>query len=504
MSAFTDAFSKEASKKFTENGCEAFNTTQSKMLDLFATIGALRERSEEDIIAAFEAAYAESPRYAILCLFYGRDVRGGCGERRTFRVILRHLAKVHPACVTANIGVIPYYGRFDDWYVLCDTLCEDDMWLAMRNQFMSDLNKMEKGEPVSLLAKWIKSPDASSKESKALGCRTAKAMGYSIYDFKRVLRKLRKYIGIVETKMCQNQWDTIEYGAVPSRAMSIYRNAFMKHSEEAFTEYLRKVNEGREKINASTLYPYDIVEAIRYCRGTDVAEAQWKALPNYLIDKDGNPIESNILVMADVSGSMEGRPMNSAVGLALYFAERNKGTYHNKFMTFSTNPVLLDIPEGVGLRDRIRMVMNTPWGGNTDFYKAMMKVLDLCVNNNVAQEDVPKALVCITDMEFDYATAENCVWACRDKNADRSWTAGIYERCKQAFEEKGYKLPTLVFWNVNARNDTFHTDKMNMGTLCVSGQSPSAFKTVMSCIGMTPYEAMVATLDSERYSMVTA
>lgn len=491
MNSFVNGATREASKKFTENGCEAYNTTGSKLLDMFATIGALRNRSEADICNIFDMAYAEDKLLATRILFYARDIRGGLGERRTFRTILRHAANNYPEIIKPNLDLIGVYGRYDDMYSLIGTKLEADMWNAMKAQWFEDIGDLAENQSVSLLAKWIKTPDSKSKETKRLGILTAKKLGYTdMRTFKHSLRQLRKQIDIVETYMCQNRWSEIKFSAVPSRAMMIYRKAFQQHAPEAFSTYINNVKAGTDEIKAGTLYPYDIVEKF-FNRDYDndaVLEAQWKALPDYVSDN------INAIVMADVSGSMCGRPMASSVGLAIYFAQHNKGDFHNLYMTFSGDPKFMNIYDGWPLSSIIHDVENAPWGGSTNFLDAMNAILDVAVKNHVSAADMPKALICITDMEFDAATYS---W-----NNQNGWSKSAFDRCREAFERNGYTLPKIVFWNVNARNDTFHTDKANIGTLCVSGQSTSSFKSIIDCIDKTPYEMMLAVVNSERYQPV--
>ena len=347
---FPEAINKAIKWTRTENGAVALNTTGTACLDLFGTIGALRTADENRITGMFEEAYNEDPLLATKMLFYARDIRGnkdtsGLGERRVFRIILKYAALHHPECIKPNLDLIGVYGRYDDLYELIDTPLENDMWVAMKNQLEEDYKNYQKGNAISLLAKWIKTADASSEKTRKLGILTAQKLGYDVYTFKRMVRAMRKHIRVVEGLMSTNQWDKINYSEVPSRAMMIYRNAFKKHDEERFTQFAQKAVAGEVKVNSATLYPYDIIEKFRsnswltniYYGGEKLTEteenllqAQWDQLPNYV--EEG----TNAIVIADTSGSMFGRPMDTAVGLAIYFAQRNTGAYHNLFMNFSS------------------------------------------------------------------------------------------------------------------------------------------------------------------------
>lgn len=480
---FSDVMREESKWTKTENGADAKNTTDSALLDMFATIGSMRNRSEDEIIQKFELAFQEDPLGAMRCLFYARDIRGGLGERRVFRVLLPYIAEKHKSELDKNLRLVPEYGRFDDFYSLIGTQVEDRMWECVKKQLSLDVINMQDDEPCSLLAKWLKKADSSSPNTRKLGIYTAQKLGMSVYDYKRLCVKLRKYIDVVEQRMSAREWNTINYPAVPSRAMMNYRKAFARHDQERFDEYLNKVQSGERKINSATLYPYDIVEKILYGQeGGKVLEAQWDNLPDYV---DG---DVNAVVMADVSGSMSGRPMATSIGLAMYFAERNKGAYHNLFMTFSENPQFVTV-KGDTITQKINFISKAGWGWNTDLEKALLKILDVAIENQCSQEEMPKSLIIISDMEIDRCTSQN-------------HRENFYDYVSRVYEEHGYKIPNVVFWNVNSRHDVFLADKNRKGVQLVSGQSASTFKNLIGCVDKTPVEMMYSVLNSDRYQAI--
>ena len=484
---FAEAAKTKSSFTRTENGAIALNTTGDKCLDFFSTVGSLREADDMRICSLFADAYSEDALLATKIAFYGRDIRGGLGERQTFRTIMRYMAEYHPEALRPNLDLIGVYGRYDDMYSLIGTPLEDDMWKAMKKQFEEDMANLHADKAVSLLAKWIKTADASSKETRKLGILTAQKLGYPVYNFKRMVRALRKRIGVIESLMSTGRWDEIEYSAVPSRAMMIYRNAFTKHDEDRYKAFIDKAVTGEEKINSSTLYPYDLIEKVfsqgwyRNIKEDKTIEAQWRQLPNYV--EEG----TNALVIADTSGSMFGRPMATSIGLAIYFAERNKGAYHNMWMSFSANPHI-HMLAGETLAQKIRSLDMNDWMGNTDLKKAFELVLDIALENDVPQEEMPKSLIVISDMEIDFC-------------GNREWS--FYDKMAHKFRKNGYEIPNIIFWQVNSRHDIFHADSKRKGVQLASGQSTSVFKQILSCIGMTPTEAMLKTINSERYDAIT-
>lgn len=491
---FASAMNRETTKKLTENGATAFSSTGvSSLLDLYATVGGMRAR-QSDVANKFNSCYNEDPLLATRLMFYTRDVRGGLGERDSFRSMLKQLSMKHPEVVVNNIDKIPFYGRWDDLFTLMGTPAEGAMWLLIRDQINSDIENANQGKPISLLAKWMPSINASSKEKIKLANTIAKAFGLTPAQYRKYMSALRAHLNILEMRMSKKEWDKITYNQVPSRAMTKYRKSFYRHDEDRFSQYISDVKQGVETIKAGTLYPYDIVEKYmeksyhdydygyeRRISIDDVLEVQWKALPNYV---EG---EENIIVIADVSGSMCGRPMASSVGLAIYFAERNSGPYKDMFMTFSGNPQFVKL-KGDSLAEKIANAQSADWGMRTNLEASFMKVLNVAIENKVPATDMPKAIVVISDMEIDRCSSSN-------------WS--FYDEMVRRFEAKGYTIPNIVFWNVSARHDTFLVDGNRRGVQLVSGQSASTFKNVIASIGMSPYDAMINVLNGERYSSIT-
>ena len=485
---FAEAARRSAAFTRTENGAVALNTTGDARLDFFGTVGSLRGAEKERITYLFSEAFRQDPLFATKIAFYARDIRGGLGERETFRTILQFMARYHAEALRPNLDLIGVYGRYDDLYCLIGTPMEDDMWAAMKKQFEEDRRDLREGNAVSLLAKWIKTADASSANTRKLGILTAQKLGYSVYEFKRLVRAMRKQIGIVEALMSAGRWDEIRYSAVPSRAMMVYRKAFMRHDGDRYSSFIQQAVTGKETIHSATLYPYDIIEKIMNMgwggtrvRDDAVLEAQWRQLPNYV------EAGTNALVIADTSGSMSGRPMATSVGLAVYFAERNTGPYHNMFMSFSGTS-RIQMLKGETLAQKIRSINMNDWANNTNLRAAFEHILKIAVQNHVAEKDMPKSLIVISDMEIDYC-------------GDKDWT--FYEKMSRKFREQGYRIPNVIFWNVASRHDVFHADKSRIGVQLVSGQSAAVFRQVMQCVGMNPVEAMERVINSERYDAVT-
>ena len=493
---FANAVKTNTNTKLTENGARAYSTTGKALFDLFAQIGALRPRTEKEIADKYAAAFAADPMLATKMLFYAGNVRGGLGERRTFRICLKWLAQNHADIVIKNAALIPHFNRWDSMFVLIGTAAEKEMWKVIADQLNTDMaavaaSKGQKAQPISLLAKWMPTETASSNDTRALARKCMTNLGLTPRAYRKVLSALRKHLRVVETSMSAQEWEAIQYAQVPSYAMKNYRKAFAKHDPDGFSAYKASLVKGETKVNASTLFPYDLVSQYTRSRGywgmraanpDTIVEAQWKALPNYVKG------ENNILVMADVSGSMCGRPMDTSIGLATYFAQHNKGDYHNLYMTFTDQPHFIELREGATLAECIAKVMATDVGYNTNLEAAFNYILKHAVTNGVSNNELPKALVVISDMEIDRYMRQNKM--------------DFVDAMKAKFARYGYTLPKLIMWNVQARNDTVLSKQEDV--LLVSGQAASTFRELCGNLdGKTAWDLMLETLGNKMYDCIT-
>ena len=308
-------------------------------------------------------------------------------------------------------------------------------------------------------------------------------------EYKKKLRALRKYLDLPEAKMCAGKWDEIEYSKCASKFLLKNRKAFARNDEARWAEFNKKVETGEATMNMGTVNPCDIIRQVRTNYTRDL-ENMWNQLPDVC--------KGNALVMCDTSASMTWDqsggmyPIEVAVALAMYFAQRNKGDLKDMFMTFDSTPKFVELT-GATLRDNYHIVENAPWGGSTNLEGAFDLLLKTCIKGKVTAEEMPDAIVIVSDMQI------NCV-----RGVDRDNNMTFYDVMKQRYAEAGYTMPQVVFWNVNAKNPTFHAAKSNKGVSLVSGYSTNIFKQVMENIGTTPYELMMAIVNSERYAEVVA
>lgn len=481
-----EVLKKTANKTYTENGAVTHRTSGKDCLDLFAAIGALRRADDQNICSRFLKAYAENPDLAMKILFYARDVRGGLGERRVFRSILAWLASNEKSSVVRNLPYIAEYGRWDDVLVLLKTPCRKEALALLKEQFREDLAALEAGGDISLLGKWLPSVNASNQETVVMAKMIAKSFGLSDRDYRKALTGLRARIRIIENNLREKDY-TFDYSKQPSKAMFKYRKAFLRNDGERYAAFMDRVDRGEAKLHTGTLMPYELVERAYDCseeerRSLDVT---WRTLEDFTTDE-------NALVAADGSGSMywgsKPRPAAVAQSLAIYFAEHNKGKFHNHFLTFSMTPQLVEI-KGEDFVEKVRYCRTFDECANTNLEAVFDLILQAAAENHVPQAEMPAKLYIISDMEFDH-----CV-----KNSSMT----NFENAKASYAAAGYILPDLVFWNVDSRHEQQPVKENDRGVALVSGNSPRIFSMVMDG-ELNPYDFMLSVIDTERYAPIAA
>lgn len=497
MNTLVQSMRESSNYKLTENGGISLKSTLSGLLDLFAMGAAYRTRSEIDCIHLFKKAFDEDELHALRCLFYLRDCREGQGERQFFRVNLKWLAKAHPETVRRNLENIPFYGRWDDLFVLFDTPVEPDVMDLIRTQLALDVQC----KTPSLLAKWLPSENTSSAKTRALGTKVRKEMQMTSRQYRKTLSILRKRINVLERLMSAGEWDKIEFDKIPSKAGLIYRNAFARHDIErkknkAVQSYEDFAKDKNTTVNAGTLYPCEVVHKatkLTYARLDDTQRLMVNKYWDNLTDVFKNATFNGVAVV-DTSGSMRWgtsdiRPIDVAIALGLYCAEKcsEDSPWHDCYISFASRPQFIET-SGVDFVDKVRRIYEKNLCDNTNIEAVFDLILRNAINYRVAQKDMPENIVIISDMEFD---------AARDWRSSPIET--VMETCMRKYAAVGYKLPKLVFWNVNARNDNIPMHDNGFVTF-VSGYSPVLFEQVLT--GKTSLDFVLDKLDSERYQRV--
>ena len=484
-------------EKLTENGAVGYETTGKALVDLNFAVASLRNEEEDKIIKRFIPAFYEDRVLAMKWLFFLRDVRGGLGERRAFRIIIKYLAQSAPEMTGNLIEIMAEYGRFDDLLCLIGTPLEEKVLEVLKAQLKMDILNMENEKAISLCAKWMPGNNTSSKASRETAAKLQSFMGLTAKEYRKMLSSLRAYLNVTEIYMSDNRWDEIDYAKVASKANVIYRNAFLAHDEIRRKNYLNEVQKNGAVMHAGVLMPHEI--AVRYTvrtgwkinlGGEDAAlEALWKNLPNTVADAQ------NVLCVVDGSGSMlcpvgDGNTtaLHVSNALGIYFAERMSGAYHNKFITFSSSPKYVDLSACKTLREKLELAFSHNDYTNTNIEATFNLILQTAVKNHLKQNELPQVILVISDMEFDAAMC-----GCN--------TGTLFDTIKKKFAMYGYQMPKLVFWNVNSRTNVIPVRENELGVALVSGFSVNVCNMVLSN-ELNPFACLKKVLDGERYKKV--
>lgn len=464
MNTFANAIQNQMTT--TTNDMPARVSSANPLVDFFYQAGAMRGR---DIIPLFIAAFLHDPVLALRITLWLRDVREGAGERQLFRNILQYLEDHNTPMAIKLMSKIPEVGRWDD--LLC-------VQRLAAKAHATDLIGEALSAGNGLCAKWL-----PRKGKEAAELRKRLSMTPKMY--RKILVSLTQ---VVETQMCANEWDSIEFSKVPSVASARYKKAFNRHTQ-AYGRYVSALinKEPGVKVNIGAVYPYDVLKGKVTSYGIRFDEteenfimAQWDALPNFIGSR-------KILPMVDVSGSMdEGgsniKPIEVSVSLGLYLADKNQGAFKDAILTFSASPQLVILRGNI--LQKINSLVRVKWDMNTDIYAAFKKVLEVAKNGQVAPEDMPETILILSDMQFD-----RCV---------NEYSDTALQMIQRGYSLAGYKVPNIVFWNLNAHNNV-PVKFDERGTAMVSSFSVHILKAILSG-EMSPEGIMMKAIMNERYS----
>lgn len=502
---------KAQEKSYTENGATAFKTSGKKLLDFNFGITSMRNWDWERIEAEFAPVFYENPHIAVKYWFYCMDIRGGLAERNISKAIMYWMVTNHPEIVEKIYTLIAEYNRWDTFIMLADPQFNNNKELRQKAiewikvQFIHDITHVRDNESISLLGKWMPSENASSKETKRMAKQLQEDLNCSPRVYRKALSLIRNKLRIVECDMSANNWNKIDYEAVPSKANLNYSNAFMRHDEERRQKYLDSLKKGEAKINAKVLAPYEIIRNYhisnwRVGNLDEALEQMWRALPQYQMN--------DVLVVRDGSGSMTGKCtgntscLDVATSLAVYAAEHNSKAWKDKFITFSNSPEFVDMSHCSSLREKLMLCSRYDDCSNTDIYKTMKLILNTAIRNNYKQSQMPKSILIVSDMQFDAEPNNYFSRFHTYEHGSFNYDKTLFENIQNEYRRAGYKLPRIVFWNVDSRgNKTIPIQQNELGMALVSGFSANIFKMVLG-EELDPYKQLLTILNSERYKPV--
>lgn len=469
----------------TDNGAISLQSSGDDLLNLF--VATVRGIDDNRLKMLMDKSAKESMLYTLKIIAYVRDIRGGKGERDIGRQMMNWLLENDEKQLYANMkAFVSEYGRWDDGVYLRKSVARKHYVELLANQLKDDITNMVNMNPVSLAAKWVPSESSALNKKTGIFFSLAKNMGIKPATLRKsYIAPLRTYIDVLERKMCSKQWDTIEYEKVPSRAMFIHgkpEHAFMRNDRERFETYKNNLSLGKAKINAKTLFPHELVSAYLSLNESDqIIESQWKEM----IEKMRTiGVLDNVLVLSDVSSSMRGMPMLISYTMGLLISSLNKSDlFRNKVLTFESNPQLVYVG-GDTLYEQLSKIKRAPWGGSTNICAAFELILDMIKD---AETIMPEKIIIVSDMQFNEA----------DENYNTN-----YECISNKFSEAGYKLPHIVFWNVNGCSKDFQVESNAPNVSMISGFSVDILKCVLEAKIPTPYDTMMAALNDPRYDLI--
>lgn len=490
MNKLLTGLQEKGNKTRTLNNALTNISTFNDVLDYFYHAPSSRGADNTQL---FVNAYNDDRELALKALFYVRDVRGGAGERATFLQGLTWLYKNDRKTFDKVIALVPVYGRWKDVVTFTDSK-------IVVNMVNSQLKLDSVSATPSLLAKWMPSENASSPATKALAVEWIKLLRLTERKYRKVLTSVRSKLNMPETLMSAGQWDQINYEHVPSRASALLRKAFSKHDATRYVAFLEAVKKGEKKINASTLYPYELVQGYaavhmgyqapveKIEKVDDTLEALWNALEDYVGDAE------NAIGVVDVSQSMFSSPNGNkimpifvSVALGIYLAERIKGSFKNYFMTFSSKPQLIKLRNGT-LKSKVDQVFNAGVGYDTNIQAVFDTLLTTAIKNRVPESDMPTKIFIFSDMEFNHP-----------QNGSKGTN---YALIQKKYAASGYKMPTLIFWNIDSKQMQTPVTQDENGVFLVSGASPAIMKNALTTTVTTPIDLMLEKLNSERYAPI--
>uniref|UniRef100_A0A6C0IAR7 DUF2828 family protein n=1 Tax=viral metagenome TaxID=1070528 RepID=A0A6C0IAR7_9ZZZZ len=508
----------------TENGAIALDTSGSCIIDYFMMY--TRTLTKEQNHKYIEECWAINPEKTIAVIFNGRDRLTGKKEKVVSNQAMLWLRDNKPYTYMNNITTyINKYGRWKDLLYICyenetDGMIGNNYELTLfADKLKDDLSELKISEiresaeatdeatgdkkakvaSVSLCAKWAPSENDRNDKRKQFAKKIATIL-YGRDDAKKMekyrkeyLVPLRKKINIVETLMCNNEWDKINYEGVPGVASRRLHIAFNIHDGDRYGDYLSKVRSGDAKINVAGILPHELANYYVNLRSTqeeysenETIELQWRTIVDNV---KSSGILGNSLAMIDLSGSMFSAsngsiPAQVAISLGIITSQCCKGMFKNKFITFSATPELVSlIPDDLykeyaekgtepSLYTCFKSLINVDFGYNTDFEKSCDMIIKYGKDNNINDEDMPRKLFIFTDMQFDEATTDN---------SENSNVETLYKTIVKKFKSANYTPPKFIFWNLNSSHkQSFPVNCKTEGTAMISGFSEQLLKIFMT------------------------
>ncbi|KAF5827166.1 hypothetical protein DUNSADRAFT_1228, partial [Dunaliella salina] len=273
-----------------------------------------------------------------------------------------------------------------------------------------------------------------------------------------------------------------------------YRKAFVRNDKERHGQYMTALREGRATIKGGRLYPHDIVHVLlelspekpEQAAQVEQLEHQWTAMVKDNVD--GEALKG-VLVVSDVSGSMEGTPMEVSIALGILISSFASPPFTNNVITFSEKPTFHELPNA-RLWDKVQSLKGADWGGNTNLMATFELILSKLGSGEFATK--PKTLIILSDMQFGMAVGGR-----------RGETN--FEAARSLFKAQGHDMPNVVFWNLRQSNkDAFPVSTDARGVTMLSGPSPVLMDGLLRGEELSPLKILKEmVLENPRYERIT-
>lgn len=444
--------------KFSEIDIEEEVVDINDIEEFIDNISYFRNATEEEIIESFRRILYSSTACSIKLLFFIRDKVNGLGERRVFRVILKYLGNEHPIYIENNLNLIPKYGRWDDLYSLFDTSLEKNVVDLFKNQLQIDINSKKP----STLAKWLKSENTSSKESRRLGNKTRRLLDLSPKEYRRLLSSLRRKIDIVENNLSSKDYSKINYKNLTNLNLKKYKKAFLRNDKANYEKFRFE--------NTQNTFSFRCIENVisiirNNLHNSNINSIEDMYIKNleYLIDKHTRSLNSfeDTLIINGLEGEVvknQNKYINILITTILLYNKMNLNSFKNYYMSFKKNSKFNKLTGSNYIED-IEFISKNYINYNIDLNSSLDLLLFTSIKKNLRPEAIPKSVM------FIYNSSEDLVF--KDfKDINEKWI------------NSGFEMPKIKFWNLKNLSSKFSISNKGDITM-IAGYNNSIWKYLL-------------------------
>lgn len=514
-------------RNYGENGAVELESTSNANIDLFFklvrdlpthTLESLMGRvltcgNKEDIIDLFVLA------------FQTRHCRGGKGEKKLFYNMILNLYDKYPEVICDLIEHVPFYGYYKDYLLLCELIVDNPKYDLLFDRIISVYAEQLKTDPYSVkFAPRYNKHFAKNNNNRIFRTLVNKLFPKthnSFEKYRKMVSEGNKKINTTEILMCDKRYSEIDFSHVSSVCLNKFRKAFLNesikepllHNDIATgnrypddddrvlcRQHLLEKTQSKD-IHGKQVMPHILVEQIinRLLTWSEekLFNIQWEKIKEDVLNQINSNNNSNkkmnlgkLVPLSDVSDSMNGIPMQVSIALGLLISEINHEAFRNRVLTFNTVPKWHNLSSCKTFCEKVISLKSSPWGGSTNFMKAIENILEVAVLNKLSNDEIPDLIV-FSDMQFNEADSKFLTH---------------YEIIKKKFNNAGYTtIPKIIFWNLRGNTNGFPVDSKCENVQLLSGFSPSLFKLILTGeqgVTCTPEQVFKNAVNDEAYNKI--